>query len=396
LKTPFWAKKNVQMLYQVIFNCLKLGKNSNVLLNHKRERADGVREIPFSDQLSSIYTETFKKYNQIKETVKEKCKHLGYFINDNLCGVASFLTIKKYEMQMIDLILIGVSTQHQRQGIGTKLVDELKKYGDKIVVWSDKNAVSFYEKQGFSKNTELGNALTTKTYRTAYSQFMCMGLVDEEVEVLIGDMSKTKFKIAKPSKVEKLQTIKSLDNALITQKMLFADDLIGCLTINKNSQKKIQKLAKKNEKIFRKFKKLTNKKIYPPVEVFHHDKINYGVIAIDDIPAFTLISEYSGKVTEWTPYLSNNDSIMNYYGDMVINPTDCGNLAKYVSGINNLNGEEENVKSMKFILENKIRIILYAARNIQKGEILRYDYNGGKKCGYDTNHFINLKGKIFF
>lgn len=43
---------------------------------------------------------------------------------------------------------------------------------------------------------------------------------------------------------------------------------------------------------------------------------------------------------------------------------------------------------MRFNVEGKARVILYARRHIKKGEILCYDYNEGCFDEYPTQNFV--------
>lgn len=112
---------------------------------------------------------------------------------------------------------------------------------------------------------------------------------------------------------------------------------------------------------------------------------------------------------------------------LVITPRQRGNIARYLNGINNrcvgvhhstiaplslslplslththshtlLTGHDgrhstaagrlaQNVKSARYNVEGKARVILYAGRDIRKGERLCYDYNG-HRSSYPTAHFV--------
>ena len=84
------------------------------------------------------------------------------------------------------------------------------------------------------------------------------------------------------------------------------------------------------------------------------------------------------------------DSIMNYirydWIDYVIQPEPFANLARFISGINNLfedlklpNRIKKNLESLRFRLDDHIHIILYTWRVIEKNDILAYDYNNGQR-----------------
>lgn len=123
----------------------------------------------------------------------------------------------------------------------------------------------------------------------------------------------------------------------------------------------------------------------------------YVVVADAPIEDRTLLSEYVGQVD----FLANRecdscDSIMDLLrtGDpsssLVIVPDRVGNLARYISGINNADAaaaKKINVRSARFTVGGRVRVVLYAARRILAGERLHYDYNALDKAGYPTHHF---------
>lgn len=77
---------------------------------------------------------------------------------------------------------------------------------------------------------------------------------------------------------------------------------------------------------------------------------------------------------------------------LVIIPDNYGNLAKYISGINNKKKnsklKQQNVISRRYEINGEVRVILMTTRLINGGEILYYDYNEGGKMTYQTKYFI--------
>lgn len=51
----------------------------------------------------------------------------------------------------------------------------------------------------------------------------------------------------------------------------------------------------------------------------------------------------------------------------------------------------ENVRTLRFLFENKVRLLFYAKADIMKGETLYINYNGGAFHEYPTNDFIHKK-----
>jgi SET domain-containing protein len=92
----------------------------------------------------------------------------------------------------------------------------------------------------------------------------------------------------------------------------------------------------------------------------------------------------------------NNDSIFGLLetGDsktsLNVVPIRYANVSKYFLGINNSNIENYqkiNVQSVLFSYKGRNRILYYTLRNVQKGEELYIDYNGGLADLYPTDDF---------
>jgi hypothetical protein len=82
--------------------------------------------------------------------------------------------------------------------------------------------------------------------------------------------------------------------------------------------------------------------------------------------------------------------------NLVIFPDKFGNLARFISGVNNETGKHtQNVKSIKVKIDGSLHILLYTTRNIHPGETLYYDYNEGGLNEKDTSNFVTeTKKKI--
>ena len=160
---------------------------------------------------------------------------------------------------------------------------------------------------------------------------------------------------------------------------------------------------------------MSRKGDYLPVLVEEDIKQGFIVRADEDIPNLTLVAEYVGEVEFARSRLfDNNDSIMDLLrtthskDSLVICPEKRGNMARFLSGINNYNENSKGkqnvslllmlklidkcnllqVKSIRFNVNNHVRVVLYVCRNIKKGEILYYDYNAGGFDEYPTENFI--------
>ena len=207
------------------------------------------------------------------------------------------------------------------------------------------------------------------------------------------------FKIAKVTPQELNNFSVSLDEALKVKKITFFDDLLferGLSNIPDEYLETVITLSPENQNIFEVFKMKSRNKIYAPLNIVYKDE-NHGYVvkATRYISALTLICEYSGMVQMFNrEKMENEDSIMEYVTfenlELVIVPNTFGNLARFISGINNSSkkkSSKKNLESYKFRIDNQIHIILYARRGIEKGETLYYDYNNGGLDEYQTSHF---------
>lgn len=149
-------------------------------------------------------------------------------------------------------------------------------------------------------------------------------------------------------------------------------------------------------------------------------KIRFVVIADEPIKKNTLITEYVGEVDILAKNEHNsNDSIMDLLRtgcrrmrvvkcrdsetSLVIIPEKFGNVARYLSGINNskkeskkkqvkvmLMREEQNVQSLRYVIDGAIHVLLVAMKDIKEGELLMFDYNGLDN-NYPTEHFVQQR-----
>ncbi len=114
-------------------------------------------------------------------------------------------------------------------------------------------------------------------------------------------------------------------------------------------------LDARNYQVFKEFKRLTSEGNYPSLHVLPDKIQGFVVQAVDKIPKFTLISEYAGDVDLFRKRLfDQNDSIMDLLrtqhsiSSLVICPESTGNIARFISGINNNDRaavHKQNVKS---------------------------------------------------
>ena len=202
------------------------------------------------------------------------------------------------------------------------------------------------------------------------------------------------------------KSMKSLLRALEARNINFSDDLVfidnDCPKEMNNAllESSIQQLNASNKKKYYKFKEQSRKGIYAPVEVVDDPEQRFIVKALDEMVTNTLICEYTGEVCLARNRLfDDNDSIMDLIHtptsdtSLVICPEKFGNLARFISGINNKYKEmkkkkNQNVYSFRVNIDGSVHILLLASKRIKKGEILYYDYNAGGYNTYNTDHFV--------
>jgi hypothetical protein len=76
---------------------------------------------------------------------------------------------------------------------------------------------------------------------------------------------------------------------------------------------------------------------------------------------------------------------------LLIRPENYTNIARFINGVNNTDQSavrKANLQSVRLRIDGKPRVLLFAKRNILKGESLQYDYNAGGKELFPTDSFI--------
>merc|ERR1712174_107145 len=86
---------------------------------------------------------------------------------------------------------------------------------------------------------------------------------------------------------------------------------------------------------------------------------------------------------------------------LIIDPSRTGNIARFLSGVNNsshASKRKANVRTRRFDLNGKNRVVLFTSKAVEAGEQLHYDYNSGlqdkkvdewaKNGFYDTSNFL--------
>lgn len=191
-----------------------------------------------------------------------------------------------------------------------------------------------------------------------------------------------------------------------SEELVYADGVTE--DMNDATMESIETMSKDNITLFRLYKENLKKGVYPPVEVVYDDELGFTVRALRALPRHTILTEYVGEVTTIDNcHETNSDGLMILLdtGDpktsLIIDPTNISNFARFLSGVNNKNLKSKrkaNVRTRRFVLDGKARIVLFTSRQVQAGESLNYDYNAGNegksvqdimRTGfYDTSKFL--------
>lgn len=117
----------------------------------------------------------------------------------------------------------------------------------------------------------------------------------------------------------------------------------------------LQKMDKDTLKVFYEFKERSRQGNYVPVMIEPDKTQGFFVRANEDIPEMTLISEYVGDVDfARNRIFDKNDSIMDLLRttrsktSLVICPEKYGNMARFLSGINNAAKEAKKKQNVMF------------------------------------------------
>ncbi|KAJ7565479.1 hypothetical protein O6H91_02G062800 [Diphasiastrum complanatum] len=202
----------------------------------------------------------------------------------------------------------------------------------------------------------------------------------------------------------RLEQMASLATALTSMGIEFSDQLTYMASLAPRSancsrmeQGGMQIMAKEDKQTYDLCKAMCSRGEWPPLMVSHDPRQGFVVEADSNIKDMTLIAEYTGDVD----FMRNRahdegDSIMGLLftkdpaKELVICPDKRGNIARFVSGINNHTQEgkkKQNLRCVRFDIDGEAHALLVAIRDIPKGERLYYDYNAYHK-EYPTEHFV--------
>ncbi|KAL6225411.1 hypothetical protein ACLB2K_004261 [Fragaria x ananassa] len=203
---------------------------------------------------------------------------------------------------------------------------------------------------------------------------------------------------------QRLKQMGSLASALTALHMEFSDDLTympGMAPRSANQSKfedgGMQILSKEDTETLENCRAMCKRGECPPLTVVFDACEGFTVEADEQIKDLTLIAEYTGDV-DYIKHRANDDCdsmmslllALNPSKSLVICPDKRGNIARFISGINNhsLEGKKkQNCKCVRYSVNDECRVLLVATRDIAKGERLYYDYNGYEH-EYPTEHFV--------
>ncbi|XP_021728093.1 probable Histone-lysine N-methyltransferase ATXR5 [Chenopodium quinoa] len=203
---------------------------------------------------------------------------------------------------------------------------------------------------------------------------------------------------------QRLEQMGSLARALTALKMEFSNDLTYLPGMAPRSANRailedggMQVLSKEDYETVKQCRAMLRRGECPPLLVVYDSCEGYTVQADAPIKDMTVLAEYAGDVD----FIKNRerddcDSLMTLLlatdpsKSLVICPDQRGNIARFISGINNHTPEskkKQNLKCVRYDVNGECCVLLVVTRDIAKGERLYYDYNGYEH-EYPTHHFI--------
>ena len=274
------------------------------------------------------------------------------------------------------------------------------------------NKIDENDKDRFTKCDECENIIhkecikktecTCKTKAFFENKITCFKIINKIIYEKYGIKKKKKLNLILPPNsknfnivglLEKVKELKFNDNLSYE-----IDERLHNLTEYDNIE-----LKEEDKKIYYELKNLTKKGDYNYITIKKDEKQGNVVIANTYIQENTLLCEYTGNVITLQDYykklknkeIEKNDSIMDLVitpfseTSLIICPYSYANLGRFFSGVNNKNKISEakiNVNSVKVLIDGSVHILLFTSENIEKGEILYYNYNADANL-YPTDEF---------
>jgi len=383
-----FLNKNIYLPTDINNNNAK--KNKNICYKCKKEIRDASKISMCEKCKNTFHSDTcFVNYKLIntnnikKKECKILCEKCEKFISNEMhvTKISDFFKSKKF--------------------IGYKRLNKDKDKDDDTS--TTKSKISEEEE----KNSDISSSSSILNSETKREIQICVNINKAIKEYNLPEICDVPMRLPRKMTKEMAEkSMKSLFRGLEAKGIQFSDDLVyldeDCPKEMNNSllESSIQQLNASNKKKYYAFKEQSRKGIYAPVEVVDDPEQRFIVRALDEMITNTLICEYTGEVCLARNRLfDDNDSIMDLIHtptsdtSLVICPEKFGNLARFISGINNKYKEmkkkkNQNVYSFRVNIDGSVHILLLASKRIKKGEILYYDYNAGGYNSYNTEHFV--------
>ena len=413
------TEKSLKKYYECK-RCIKSEEEKNKILKFKQLKLEDTlfskninnnREIASNGKLNKIIC--YKCNKEIKDKLLsstcEKCKNVFHtetcFLTNNNSNNENNNNLKQRKIEY-KILCEKCEKLISKEMHTTKISDFFK--SKKFIGYKRNNEEKLkkeiYDNPKLNKEEINHNGLNSETKREIQ---ICVNINKAIKENQLPEICNVPIRLPKkmPKSIEE-KSMKSLFRGLEAKGIEFNDDLVyidkDCPKEMNNSllESSIQILNDENKKKYYKFKEKSRKGIYAPVEVVDDPEQRFIVRALDDMITNTLICEYSGEVSLARNRLfDDNDSIMDLIHtptsdtNLVICPEKYGNLARFLSGINNKykalkKKKNQNVYSLRVNIDGSVHILLLASKKIRKGEVLYYDYNAGGYNTYNTEHFV--------
>jgi integrase len=137
-----------------------------------------------------------------------------------------------------------------------------------------------------------------------------------------------------------------------------------------------------------------------PIKLIEDDEQGVVVCATEEIEKNSYLCEYQGEVVPQRSimFFPANDSFMDLLKtgisakNLTIDPTNQCNWAKFIS--RHPNEKKNNTSVVTVNINGEAKVILYAIKNIQKNEIIYYNYQKPKKIDSNNYKFKQFYSKI--
>jgi hypothetical protein len=140
------------------------------------------------EELINLYCDLFPKINiHLMSKWVSSYESLCYYNGNKVLGGLTFNWLNIADIEFADLVLLGVKVGWQGNGIGSKLLEELKSICNKIISHVDlgKSSMKFYRKRLPDNCKKIGWALSTVLVNQTNTTCKCSGLTKEEKKALL-------------------------------------------------------------------------------------------------------------------------------------------------------------------------------------------------------------------